>query len=102
MSYTIVAGTLPPGVSLNAATGRIQGLAPDADLTYVFTVRATDNHGKFADSVFKIVVRGILIRITCTFIFCHRFHLVPSIYGPCPSKPTDKEVSKQPSPDNLK
>ncbi|VDI63194.1 Hypothetical predicted protein [Mytilus galloprovincialis] len=58
--YAIVAGMLPPGVKLEPDSGRIHGLIPDSDATYTITIRATDIHGHFADSVFKIVTRGII------------------------------------------
>ncbi|KAL4219762.1 Contactin-associated protein-like 2 [Mactra antiquata] len=58
ISYTLVAGDFPPGVKINQATGSVTGIIPDADATYSFTIRATDTHGKFADNVFKMVVRG--------------------------------------------
>lgn len=56
--YSVVAGSLPPGIKLEASSGRIHGIIPDSDATYTVTVRATDNYGHFADSVLKIVTRG--------------------------------------------
>jgi len=58
ITYARVAGGLPPGLSLNSQTGIIAGITPDADATYIFTVRATDGHGKYADNKFRIVTRG--------------------------------------------
>lgn len=42
---------------LNMTTGRIVGRAPDIDAEYTFGIRATDNHGKYADGTFSISVR---------------------------------------------
>lgn len=58
MTYSRVAGDFPPGVHLDSASGVITGIIPDADATYSFTIRATDGHGKYADNIFRIVVRG--------------------------------------------
>ncbi|XP_052214906.1 uncharacterized protein LOC127833598 [Dreissena polymorpha] len=58
VTYSVVAGSLPPGISLRAFTGTVSGIIPDADATYVFTIRATDGHGKYADNIFRIVTRG--------------------------------------------
>ena len=58
ITYTVVAGSMPPGIKLDKDTGAVKGVIPDADATYIFTVRATDGHGKYADNVFKIVTRG--------------------------------------------
>ncbi|KAL5009825.1 hypothetical protein ScPMuIL_012130 [Solemya velum] len=56
IEYTVVAGDPPPGISVSK-TGKVTGLVPDEDATYIFTVRATDKHNKFADEVMKIVIR---------------------------------------------
>ena len=42
ITYSIVSGTLPTGLSLNSSTGMISG-TPAAGGSYSFTVRATDN-----------------------------------------------------------
>jgi hypothetical protein len=42
ISYSIVSGALPTGLSLNSSTGMISG-TPSASGNYSFTVRATDN-----------------------------------------------------------
>ncbi|KAL4219763.1 hypothetical protein ACF0H5_020177 [Mactra antiquata] len=55
--YSLISGHLPPGLSLNMSTGHIMGRAPDIDAEYSFGIRATDNHGKYADGVFSISVR---------------------------------------------
>lgn len=59
ITYTRIAGDLPPGLRLDPKTGSISGIIPDADATYIFTVRATDGHGKYADNKFRIVTRGL-------------------------------------------
>ncbi|XP_060065433.1 EGF-like repeat and discoidin I-like domain-containing protein 3 [Ylistrum balloti] len=55
--YELVSGHLPPGTTLNNATGVISGSAPDVDATYHFEIRATDVHGKYADGSFSISIR---------------------------------------------
>ena len=48
-----MAGSLPPGVYLDAANRRISGISPDEDAQYIITVRAKTEYGKFADAVFR-------------------------------------------------
>lgn len=59
ITYSIVSGTLPSGVTLNASTGAITGTAPvvSAVTTYTITARATDNAGNVsANRDFSITV----------------------------------------------
>ncbi|XP_060065430.1 uncharacterized protein LOC132545759 [Ylistrum balloti] len=67
VTYSVVAGALPPGVALDSTLGLVKGLAPDADTTYTFTIRATDYQGKYADKVLQMKVRGSnsCTRTTC-------------------------------------
>ncbi|XP_067676556.1 uncharacterized protein [Haliotis asinina] len=58
MTYNVVAGDLPVGISLDPLTGELKGVAPDIDSTYVVTVRATNTLGAFADAIFKIAVKS--------------------------------------------
>jgi alpha-tubulin suppressor-like RCC1 family protein len=54
-TWTIASGVLPPGLSLNAATGRLQGSATrSADVTLL--VRATDSTGASAQRSVRLVV----------------------------------------------
>src|SRR5205807_867593 len=43
-NFTLSAGPLPPGLTLNSATGQLRG-TPTADGTFNFTVSATDSSG---------------------------------------------------------
>ena len=54
-TYTVSAGTMPAGVSLDPATGQISG-APTIAGTYTFTVRAADSNGVFKEVVVTITV----------------------------------------------
>ncbi|OWF47457.1 uncharacterized protein LOC110454281 [Mizuhopecten yessoensis] len=67
VTYSVVAGDLPPGITLDSTLGQVKGLAPDADTTYSFTVRATDYQSKYADNVLQMKVRGI---DSCTSTTC--------------------------------
>lgn len=61
IQYKVISGHLPPGTSLNSTTGVISGTAPDIDASYTFGIRATDQHGKYADGTFSIDIRGYII-----------------------------------------
>ncbi len=54
-AWTITAGTLPAGLSMNATTGVISGTATTLG-TSTFTVKVTDQAGLFASSQFSILV----------------------------------------------
>jgi hypothetical protein len=63
ITYSIVSGTLPTGLSLNSSTGQISGL-PAASGNYSFTVRATDNCCTgFAAPVCQQVQRAFTLQI---------------------------------------
>jgi hypothetical protein len=56
ITYSILSGTLPGGLSLNSSTGVISGTetGASADTTYNFTIRATDVELQVADRAFSI------------------------------------------------
>jgi hypothetical protein len=54
-TWTLRAGQLPPGLSLQASPGRITG-TPTTAGTFSFTVRVTDTRGAFAERTFSIVI----------------------------------------------
>ena len=58
ITYSVVSGALPSGVSLNTSTGAITGTAPSVtvDTTYSFTIRATDVGSNTTDRAFSITV----------------------------------------------
>jgi Putative Ig domain len=54
VTYTIVSGALPSGISLNSSTGAISGTSSADFGTYSFTVRVTDAGGNYVDRSFNI------------------------------------------------
>jgi hypothetical protein len=57
ISYSVVSGSLPNGITLNSSTGAFTGVAENltSTITYTFTVRATDSV-EFADRQFSITI----------------------------------------------
>ena len=60
VTYSVVSGSLPSGITLNTSNGQLTGTAPadTSDTTYSFTVRASSNSFS-ADRAFSITVRGL-------------------------------------------
>lgn len=59
ITYTLTSGTLPPGLSLNSATGAITGTAPSvgaSGTTYNFTIEASDDGGNTTSRAFTLFV----------------------------------------------
>ena len=58
ITYSIISGALPGGLSLNSSTGAITGTesGATAETTYNFTARATDAEAQTADRAFSITV----------------------------------------------
>ena len=59
VTYSVISGTLPTGLSLNSSTGAITGTESGSDTqetVYAFTVRATDAESQTADRAFSITV----------------------------------------------
>lgn len=54
VSYSLITGQLPNGLSLNSSTGEISGTVNSTD-DQTFTIRATDTGGNTADREFTIV-----------------------------------------------
>jgi hypothetical protein len=59
ISYSVVSGTLPSGVTLNSSTGVISGTTPSvtSSTTYNFTVRATDAQNQDTNRAFSLTVQ---------------------------------------------
>jgi hypothetical protein len=63
-SYSVSAGVLPAGLSLNASTGVISG-TPTAAATSAFTIRATDGNGAMGSRAYSVTVNaGIVVNPT--------------------------------------
>lgn len=60
LTYSIVYGDLPAGLTLNGSTGRISGTAQNLDGSSVFRIRASDGYG-YADREFTLVVNADVI-----------------------------------------
>ena len=60
LTYALIGGALPTGLSLNSSTGAISGTAnaESSDTTYTFLVSCTDNNSNSATRQFKITVRA--------------------------------------------
>lgn len=60
ITFNLISGSLPSGVSLNNSTGLISGTAPDlsSTTTYTFTVRVNDSNSNFNDRQFSIIVNA--------------------------------------------
>jgi hypothetical protein len=58
VTYSVISGSLPTGISLNSSTGAITGTesGATADTTYSFTIRATDGESQTADRAFSITI----------------------------------------------
>ena len=54
-TWSLVSGSLPPGLQLSRSPGRITG-TPTAAGTFTFTVRVTDSRGAFAERTFSITI----------------------------------------------
>jgi hypothetical protein len=64
-AYTLVTGTLPPGLSLNGSTGKISG-TPTTVGSYQFTVKATDSNGNSDTATCTILVQGPAVNLECS------------------------------------
>ena len=53
--WSLVAGTLPPGLNLQASPGRVRG-TPTTPGTFTFTLRVDDSGGQFATRQFTITI----------------------------------------------
>ena len=59
LTYSIVSGALPSGLSLNSGNGAVTG-TPGATYNSSFTVRATDSYGNYADAARSLQVYAAL------------------------------------------
>jgi hypothetical protein len=78
ITYSIVVGTLPPGLSLNVTNGNIYGTSSLTGGQYSFTLRASDPSGGFSDRVFNITDKT-----ECTSSSaCYALTNLPTVYHP--------------------
>ena len=61
-TFSVVAGSLPPGLTLNSSSGLLSG-TPTATGTFPFTIRITDSNGCFGDRAYSITVTCPVITI---------------------------------------
>jgi len=60
VSYSVVSGALPTGISLNSSTGALTGTTPSSAQSSSFTIRATDSGGNFADRAFSMGISSFV------------------------------------------
>jgi hypothetical protein len=70
-TWSVISGSLPPGLTLNPSTGEISGV-PTAAGSYTFTVQVTDAHGATATQILTLLVQvgmygNQLVASTTTF-----------------------------------
>ena len=63
LMYSVLTGSLPAGLTLNAASGVISG-TPTASGTFSFTIQAADAYGDSASKAYSIVVNYPALTIT--------------------------------------
>ncbi len=64
-AWSVVSGSLPPGLTLAANTGTISG-TPTAANTYTFGVRVTGANGLFSDRGFSLTINAALQTLVAT------------------------------------
>ena len=63
-TYSLVSGSLPPGLTLNTSTGVISG-TPTTAGTYTFTSKVVDKYGNSDTATCTIKIIGATINLTC-------------------------------------
>ena len=58
--YTLSAGALPTGTSLNAATGTVSGIPTVAETSFTYTIKVTDSQGVVATVTTTGTIKGAL------------------------------------------
>ena len=64
LTYSIVSGSLPPGLTLNTSTGAISG-TPTTGGTYTYTSKVVDSKGSSDTSTCTIVVNAPPVNLAC-------------------------------------
>lgn len=95
VSYSIVSGALPSGLSLNSASGAITGTAPSVanETTYNFTIRATDAQNQDTDRNFSVAINSFGTYLT-TDLFMHYDFSNSSCYSGSGSTVTDLQGTR--------
>ena len=73
ITYSIVSGSLPAGMSLASTTGVISG-TPTTGTIYSFTARATDNAGNYSNQPFSIQTYNYPTGGTITTVSGYKYH----------------------------
>ena len=63
-TFSIVSGSLPPGLTLNSSTGKISGI-PTQIGTYTFTAKVVDSMGNSDTATCTIIIKGNPIDLQC-------------------------------------
>lgn len=64
LTFSIISGSLPAGLSLNTTTGKISG-TPTTPGTYTFTSKVVDGNGNSDSQTCTIVVAGLPVDLDC-------------------------------------
>jgi hypothetical protein len=70
ITYGLVSGTLPTGITLNSSTGVISGTAPSVanSSTYTFTLRATDAQNQDTNRIFNLTINPIPVTVSVEYL----------------------------------
>ncbi len=70
-TWSVVSGTLPPGLSLDPSTGRLAG-TPSTAGTFTFTVQVADGSGNATTAALLLTIRGLLNLDKTILTFVHQ------------------------------
>jgi hypothetical protein len=69
-TFTVIAGLLPPGMTLNSSTGAFTG-TPTTFGSWTFTIRLTDENGCKSIKTFSVIIEGMTVTTSSLPGICH-------------------------------